>query len=151
MPPDILAALAAVPANRAVLAVLRERAVARPHDDPWALDGFELHTHPDLQERLDQVALGQPGGPSVGLYGVPVLIAADVVYAIAGGTSRIYLRIPPGTTRDEVLRHGGDADSAYGPEWVGADAWLSDVPSTAGTQRLASWVAAAAAAVIDDA
>lgn len=151
MPADIIAALAAVPANRAVLAALRERAVARPLDDPWALDGFELHTHPDLQERLDQVALGQPGGRSVGVYGVPVLTASDVVYAVADGTSRIYLRIPPGATRDEVLRHGGDPDAAYGSEWVGADAWLSDVPGAAGERLLASWVAAAAAAVIDGA
>lgn len=151
MRPDVLAALAAVPANRAVLQVLRDRAIARPHDDPWALDGFELHTHPDLHERLDQVAAGQPGGRSVGLYGVPVLIAADVVYAIAAGTSRIHLRIAPGATRDEVVRHGGDAAPAFGPEWVGADAWLSDLPSAAGTQLLASWVAAAAVGPADDA
>jgi hypothetical protein len=149
MPADLLAALAAIPANRAVLARLRERAVARPADDPWALDGFELHTHPDLQERLDHVAAGQPGGRSVGLYGVPVLIAADVVYAIAGGTSRVYLRIPAGPTRDEVVRHGGDADVDFGPEWVGADAWLSDLTSAEGTRLLASWVAAAGRAARD--
>jgi hypothetical protein len=149
MPPDILAAAEAAPANRAVVGVLRKRAVRRPPDDPWALDGFELHTHPDLQERLDHVAAGRPGGHSVGLYGVPVLIAADVVYAIAGGTSRVYLRIPAGPTRDEVERHGGDADVDFGPEWVGADAWLSDLPSAAGTRLLASWVAAAARAARD--
>jgi len=146
MPPDILVAVEAAPANRAVLAVLREQAVPRPPDDVWALDGFELHSHPDLRERLDHVGAGQPGGRSVGLYGVPVLIAADVVYAIAGGTSRVYLRIPAGTTRDEVMLHGGDADVAFGPEWVGADAWLSDLPSAEGTRLLASWVATAARA-----
>jgi hypothetical protein len=48
MPPDILAAAEAAPANRAVVGVLRKRAVRRPPDDPWALDGFELPAHPDL-------------------------------------------------------------------------------------------------------
>lgn len=148
MRPDFLATLAAVPENRAVLSVLRASAVARPSDDPLALDGFELHTHPDLQERLDQVVAGQPGGRSVGLYGVPGLAAANVIYAVARGTGRIDFRIPAGARREEILQHGGNSDSPFGPEWVVADAWLRDLPSAAGTDLLRSWAAAAASMAV---
>jgi hypothetical protein len=151
VPFDIVASLADVPANRAVLSILQGRATARPLDDPWALDGFELHVHPDLQERLDQLAVGHPGGRSVGLYGVPGLVAGGVIYAVARGTSRIEFRIPSGPAREAILLHGGDAESAFGPDWVVADAWLSDIPSAAGTALLRSWVAVAASTAMLDA
>jgi hypothetical protein len=147
---DRLVVLASLPVNRAVLDVLRPLSVPRPADDPWALDGFELHTHPDLHERLDQVASGQPGaGRSVGIYGVPALVTDDVIYAVALGTSTIDLRIPPRPIRLEVIRHGGREGSDFGPAWVSADAWVGDLSMAAGTEALRSWVAAAALAVRD--
>jgi hypothetical protein len=53
------------------------------------------------------------------------------------------LRLPEGPAREDVLANGGTLDPGSGIEWVVADAWLSDVPRAAGTERLASWVEAA--------
>jgi hypothetical protein len=149
MPPD-LAALSGDRTNRAVLSVLSRGAVSRPADDPWALDGFELDTHPDLCERLDQLAVGKLGGGSIGLDGVPALVEGSVIYAVARGTSRIDLRIPSGPSLAEALEHGGEPAADFGTGWICVDAWLTDLPSVKGAALLRSWVAAAAGMADDD-
>jgi hypothetical protein len=141
-----LAALEAVPANAAVLAVLRGRGVYDPNRAPWTLDGYELHSHPDLEERLGQLADGLPGGRTIGLYGAPGLAANGVVYAVAGGMSTINLRLPAGMVRDEIRAYEDRGPCEFGPDWVVADAWLSRLPSAEGTAVLVSWLRAAAAA-----
>jgi len=130
------AGLEAVPQNRRVLAVLRRS--AQPARSEYRLGAFEQHTHPDVCERLDQVARG---GRSVGAYGHCARVGRrGVIYAIGMGTGLIALRLPEGPAREDVLANGGTLDPGSGIDWVIADAWLSDVPRAAGTERLASWV-----------
>jgi hypothetical protein len=131
--------LEAVPQNRLVLATLRQW--AEPARSEYRLGAFEQHTHPDVCERLDQVARG---GREVGAYGHCARVArAGVLYAIGMGTGSIALRLPDGLVREAVLAHDGRLDTGLGPEWVVADAWLSEVPRAEGTSLLAAWVEAA--------
>jgi hypothetical protein len=146
MSADRLAALEAVPNNGQVLTILRDRGVYRPTSAPWTLDGYELHCHPDLEERIGQLAAGLPGGSTIGLYGTPGLAANDIVYAVAMGMSTIHVRLPACPVRDEITRHSDLGPSAFGPDWVVADAWLSHLSSAAGTALLHSWLREAAAA-----
>jgi hypothetical protein len=146
MTADQLAALEAVPENGPVLTILRGRGVYRPTTAPWTLDGYELHSHPDLEERLGQLAVGLPGGSTIGLYGAPGLATNGIVYAVAGGTSTIHLRLPAGPIRDEITSHADRGPSEFGPDWVVADAWLSSLSSADGTALLQSWLREAAAA-----
>ncbi len=136
--PDI-DALEAVPENRPVLAALRGQ--AEPARSEYRLGSFELHTHPDVCERLDQVA---QGGRVVGVYGLCARAGrAGAVFAIGMGTGSIALRLPDGPAREAVLANGGRLEPGFGPGWVVADAWLSEVPRAPGTSLLAAWVEAA--------
>jgi hypothetical protein len=128
-----------LPQNRAVLAVLRQS--AQPARSEYRLDAFEQLTHPDVCERLDQVARA---GHPVGAYGRCARAGrGGVLYAIGMGTSSIALRLPDGTTREAILANGGRLAPELGHEWVVADAWLSAVPGAEGTALLAAWVEAA--------
>jgi hypothetical protein len=49
------------PANTVVLAELKRHAFpARLSDEPFVLDGYTLSTHPDLEERLFELAAACP-------------------------------------------------------------------------------------------
>lgn len=135
-------ALEAVPENRPVLAALRPQ--AEPARSQHRLGSFEQHTHPDVCERLDQVARG---GRAVGVYGLCARVGrTGVLFAIGMGTGSIALRMPDGPAREDVLANGGRVERGFGPRWVVADAWLSEVPRAAGTSLLVDWVEAARAA-----
>jgi hypothetical protein len=133
------AELDAAPPNWQVLAWLRVG--AEPARSEYRLGGYEQHVHPDVCERLGQVARG---GRSVAAYGHCARVArAGVLYAIGMGTGSIALRLPDGLVREAVLAHDGRLDTGLGPEWVVADAWLSEVPRAEGTSLLEEWVEAA--------
>lgn len=137
--------VAAHPENAAIARVAGPGARARP-GEPYAIDGWELRAHPDLEERLRQLAEGPPGASVAVLRGLPVIVDRDgIVCVAAAGTSGLLLRLADGPARDAVLANGGEAQPAIGPDWVRADPWLSDVPATAGTAMLRSWVEAALA------
>ncbi len=130
------------PENAAILARLRE--AAEPATSAYRLGEWELHAHPDLCERLDDVA---PDGRRVEVYGLPGRASpGGVLYAVARGTSGILLRLPAGSARDAVLANGGAVATDIDSDWVRADAWLTDVPSAAGRALLAGWVKAARSA-----
>jgi len=127
------------PENGAILERLRE--AAEPATSEYRLGAWELHAHPDLCERLDDVA---PGGRRVEVYGLPGRASqSGVLYVVARGTSGILLRLPTGPARDAVLANGGAVASDIGSDWVRADAWLTDIPSAAGRELLAGWIEAA--------
>jgi hypothetical protein len=131
--------LEAVPENRLILASLRR--TAEPAQSEYRLGAFEQHAHPDICERLDQVARG---GRSVGAYGLCARAArGGVLFALGMGTSSIALRLPDGPAREAVLSSGGRLDPDLGPDWVLADAWLSTLSGADGTALLAAWVEAA--------
>lgn len=134
-----LEGLAGVEGNRDVLEHLRR--FAEPARTEYRLGPWEQHVHPDLCERLEQVA---GGARSVGVYGHCALVGrAAVLYAVAFGTSRIALRLPRGPEREAVLLHGGAEDGSIGDGWVFADAWLSHLSGADGTNLLTGWVQAA--------
>ncbi|MGW0855271.1 hypothetical protein [Streptomyces sp. NPDC002690] len=126
------------PENRALLDHLRAHA-ARP-GEPYdmELDGWQLHTHPDLEERFIALASGHAVGSA---YGVPVLSAGGVAAAVAYGTSIILVRVPalPGNVEPgEALAPLTDG------EWFSVSAWQSGIPQADGTARLGALVREAA-------
>lgn len=125
-----------LPANRHVLATLARS--AQPARSEYRLRAFEQLTHPDVCERLAQVA---EGGQPVVAYGRCARAAPDgTLYAIGLGTGVIALRLPEGAARGAVLANGGKLDPDLGSDWVLADAWLSEVLRADGTALLASWI-----------
>lgn len=106
------------PENAIVLAHLRQVALpARPSDEPFVLDGYALRTHPDLAERLDELAAALPTECRASAFGVPVLVApSGVVFAVAGGTSEVALRVAP---HDDAAARavGAQPHASYGPGW----------------------------------
>jgi hypothetical protein len=142
MDPD---AVARHPDNAVVVRLVGEGARARP-GSAYAIDGYELRAHPDLEERLRQLNTGTGGGSVVGFRGYPVILdPAGVVRVLATGTSGLLLRLAEGPERDAIIALGGGPAPELGPGWTRADPWLSDVPATEGSARLRGCIAAALA------
>jgi hypothetical protein len=118
--------------------LMRLRASAEPARSEYRLGEWELHAHPDLCERLDEVARE---GHRIELYGCPGRSSRlGVVYALAAGIDTILLRLPAGRARDAVLDNEGSIATEYGPNWVAANAWLTEIPRTDGTALLTQWL-----------
>jgi hypothetical protein len=81
------------PANLVLLSYLKAPACPPSGPDDHELDGWQLHTHPDLVERL--TTLAPDGAPVIPLFGVPALAAENGVFAtVALGTSWLIVRLP---------------------------------------------------------
>lgn len=124
-------------ANRDVLHFLERQAKpAKPAYAAIDIDEYELHTHPDLIERLAEVGTGLDA-PMVAVYGVPVFAHRNhVIFAVAYGMSTLIYRLPT-NLHSRVVPARWTCD--VGAEWVSADAWLSDLPGREGTERLREW------------
>jgi hypothetical protein len=130
-------ALGRVTANREVLARLADGAErSRDGVGPWSPDGWEMRTHPDLTEALEQSAADDLRV----VYGVATLVDdAQRIYAVGWGTGGVWLRVPSGPAFDDAV--GGDATAVEGlAGWVAVDAWRVD---------LGQWVRASAALTRD--
>ncbi|WP_405720403.1 hypothetical protein OG607_07825 [Streptomyces sp. NBC_01537] len=125
------------PHNTALLAHLRARAAPPhgPHD--MALGAWQLHTHPDLWERLHKLALWQPLSAA---YGVPVLAYEGVAAAVAEGMSDLLVRLPSPPTN---LKAGEPVPPLIDDGWHAVDAWQSDLHSIEGDYRLCELIEAA--------
>jgi hypothetical protein len=126
-------------ANRTLIASLKRQAVV-PNErqrSQWDIDGYELHAHPDLVERLGQLGEGSHRDVTAA-YGLPVLVRPiGRPFAVAVGTSTLLLRV--GVEPDDVLM--SDAPSWFRAKgWVSVDAWQVDLPREEGTARLRKWV-----------
>jgi len=123
--------------NRDVLQFLERQ--ARPAKPAFAaidIDEYELHTHPDLIERLAEAVAGLDA-PMVAVYGVPVLMHRNhVIFAVACGMDTLLYRLPT-NLHSRVVPSRWTVD--VGAEWVAANAWLSDQPSRDGTARIRAW------------
>ena len=112
--------MTAVPPQNATLHALLQKQGVKGTGDVYDLDGWQLHTHPDLCERLQSL------NPHCyrGAFGVPVL-ATDrgVWFGVAIGTSTLALRLPP----DEAKAAGGRDFPNAGPDWVSVDPWQTDL------------------------
>jgi hypothetical protein len=87
--------------------------------EPYDLDGWQLHTHPDLCDHLQSLNRFCFGGA----YGIPVLANdAGVVFALAQGTSYVAFQLPD--ARWEAAREAGGVDAwQFGEGWFAFDAW----------------------------
>jgi hypothetical protein len=126
------------PANRAVLDLVRADAVPAPEGvGPWSPDGWVMRTHPDLAEALGSAA---PDDQRI-ILGVSALVTPkDVIYAVAWGTSMIWLRVPSGPAFDDALTADDVAALAELAGWIALRAWRDD---------LATWVRASRILTID--
>lgn len=123
--------------NHDVLLFLERQAKpSNPAAADFDLDAFELHTHPDLMERLVEASAGLDA-PMAAAYGVPVLVHPNgVLFACTYGMDTLLLRLP-------AELHARVVESRWtyqiGPQWLSADAWLPDVPRREGTARMREW------------
>jgi hypothetical protein len=122
-----------------VLTSLKSQAVVpnQHQRSRWDIDGYELHTHPDLIERLQQLGEGTQMQVTAA-YGLPVLASPiGRPFAVDVGTSTLLLRL--GVVPDDV--RASDAPSWFRLQgWVSVDAWQADLLREEGTARLRIWV-----------
>ena len=145
-------ALDATPGNERLLAYLRGQAVVPAEPEAWQIDDHELHCHPELVDRLEDVGRGivQTMTPA---FGLPVLVHPNgVAFAFAQGTSTIALRLPLALQR-EVLDAPGSGrahrfeleattlrfSERLGADWVAADPWPIELTPEAGLEQLRRW------------
>jgi hypothetical protein len=133
--PDALGRLAA---NRAVLERIADGAErAADGVSTWSPDGWVMRTHPDLTEALESVA---PDDLQM-VDGVATLVdAQERIYAVAWGTSGVWLRVPSGPAYDDAVAGPDAAGVEDLPGWIKVDAWRVDLPT---------WVRASAALTRD--
>jgi hypothetical protein len=125
-------------ANADLLAYLRSS--AQPATGRrWAdLDGFELHTHPDLIERLGELA-GSPRAV-VAFYGVVGIVVKGLAAVVALGTDTLLLRLP---ARPKGVRFELPVEPMCGNGWYAVSAWDADRHAPDEPSRLARLIHAA--------
>jgi hypothetical protein len=127
------------PQNAALLDFLRAQGSPPSGPDDYALGEWQLHTHPDLLDRLAQLA---SRAPLHAAYGVPVLAYEGIAAAAALGTSTLLVRLPAAPTNLEV---GTPVPSLADHGWCAVDAWQSELPSAEGARRLSGAIQGALA------
>jgi len=106
------------PHNVALLKLLKKSSV-RGTGDVYDLQGWQLHTHPDLREHLQSLNRACFGGA----YGIPVLANdARIIFALARGTSHVAFRLPD-SAWEEAREAGGVDAPDLGEGWFGFEAW----------------------------
>lgn len=105
--------------NANVLAAVQ--AFAKPKErtpeDPFVVDGYELHAHPDLVDRLRDLLVHVREAKLEFAVGIPMLVTpTGRVFATAGGTSSLSLLLPEG----EVWE---DQYPEFGKQWRSGCAW----------------------------
>jgi hypothetical protein len=89
----------------------------RTASDPYVVDGYELHAHPDLAERLKSLMAYTPVATMEYVYGIPVLCAPNGrIFATVGGTHYLCLYLPEG-------EDWGRPYEEYGAPWRQGYAW----------------------------
>lgn len=119
------------PGNRHLLDYLRTFAQPGTGRREADLDGWELHTHPDLIQRLAEIA-GSPRA-LVPLFGVVAIELKDVVAVLALGTDTLLFRLPAAPTDVEMER---PIDPLCDQDWYAVSAWQSELSSAEGLRRL---------------
>ncbi len=122
-----------VPANRDLVEFLRHQATPGKADR-WDLDGWEMHVHPDLQERMRELA-----GAVVPVCGLLAVVVDGVGVAVALGTGTVLLRLPApprGATPDRPV------PPLSGHGWYAVDAWSTEPSRLAEALRAARAYAA---------
>jgi hypothetical protein len=104
-------------ANSQMVRYLRENAQPVHAHSGYAVDGFEVRTHPDLVSRLRDFMAYTPGARLEYAFGTPTLCTADgEIFATASGTSSLHLYLPNVTD-------WGWPFAEYGHPWRQGSAW----------------------------
>ena len=125
--------------NASLLGFLRGQASPAKLGRADPLGAWEMHTHPDLMERLCELA---PGWPLTAAYGVPLLAGEGVAAVVALGTGWLAVRIdllPVGITSLEPA----PAWTFAGGDWHIVDPWQGQLSTAYGTRVLRGLVRAA--------
>jgi hypothetical protein len=118
--------------NQDLLAYLRGRAQPGA-GSVYDADGWELHVHPDLIERLEHIAGSREA--VVPLYGVVIVVVRDIAVAMAEGTGTVLLRLPSPPTD---VQPGFEVEPLCSNGWHAVSPWQSDLPSAVGLARLSA-------------
>jgi hypothetical protein len=129
--------------NGDLLVSLRSQAVWHATLQPYDLDHYQLHTHPDLVERLEELGHDCPA-KLLPVYGISLLVrSGDRPFALAVGTGALLVKlseVPEGLS-------GCDLPTWFSAAgWVGVDPWQSDLQGELATERLRLCIRAACAA-----
>jgi len=109
------------PRNAALLGFLKKTAV-KGTGDGYDLDGYELHTHPDLCDYLQAFNRYCYGGA----YGTAVLAdESGVIYAVARGTSFVAFQLEEPEQSEAKAAGGADFPEA-GDGWISVEGWRTD-------------------------
>jgi hypothetical protein len=135
------------PADARVLAWLRAMStpLTEMNRSPLDIDGFELHVHPDLIERITAAAREVPGASPIAVLGFLGVDCGGRLIAVATGTSGFFLRLdalppgPPAIPSRPVPELGAG--------WLAVDPWLPEVTLPEAVPLLARCLSAAAARV----
>ncbi len=128
-----------LPQNATLLEFLRSQASSPSGPGDYALGAWQLHTHPDLMERLCELA---PGWPLTAAYGVPLLAREGIAAVVALGTDWLAVRID-GLPANVETGGAAPAWSFAGGDWHIVDAWQGGLPSADGTRVLRGLVSGA--------
>ncbi|WP_105968851.1 hypothetical protein [Streptomyces geranii] len=131
------------PQNSAILDFLRAQGSPPSGPNDYALGEWQLHTHPDLQDRMTELA---PRAALHAAYGVPVLAYEGIAAAVALGMSTLLLRLPAAPPK---LKADPPVPALAEHGWQGVDAWQSELPSAEGDRRLSGALRGALANVRD--
>jgi hypothetical protein len=129
-----------LPQNASLLEFLRAQSRPRSGPDDYTLGFWQLHTHPDLMERLCDLA---PGWPLTAAYGIPLLARDGIAVLVALGTHRLALRIrqlPPWVQTEDAAPTWAFA----GGDWHIISPWQAQLGAE-GDRKLRGLVAAALA------
>jgi hypothetical protein len=123
--------------------VTRDELVERLNADDVGADGWDpepaldaLHCHPDLIERLTQIARPVRGTRRAFVAGCPVITSSSHAIAAARGTSWFVVRSdrPAGALKTTTDTAG------LGPAWQALDPWSADAAFAKGTDLLRAHV-----------
>ncbi|MFE6039918.1 hypothetical protein [Streptomyces sp. NPDC056452] len=125
-----------LPQNVVLLDLLREQGIPQERGD-MVYEGWELHTHPDLLDRLEDLA---PHWPVLPTFGIPVLAVEGIAAVAALGMSTLLVRLPEAPP--ELLEAAAprppltDADH----DWYAVCPWQSKLPSAQSKRLLSTLV-----------
>jgi hypothetical protein len=121
-----------LPQNGSLLGFLHGQASPPKLGHSDALGAWELRTHPDLMDRLCELA---PGWPLTTAYGVPLLASDGVAAVVALGTGWLAVRIDHLPANIKTLE-AAPAWTFAGGDWRIVDPWQGQLPSADGTRVL---------------
>ena len=131
MRPDLPTRLPKHPLNTPLLEYLRAQGAPPGGPGDYTLGEWQLHAHPDLLDRLQELALGVPLNAA---YGIPLLAHMGVAAVAAQGTGTLLMRLPEAPAGLREGRWPVPELTAHG--WVTVDAWQSDLRIIEGEHRL---------------